>query len=326
MAAITSLSEPDLEGLLARYELGGLERYWPASKGVENSNYFVRVASHRGPHEVVVTLLERPPNSGAMLVQLLDACAEAGLPVAPIIRNRDGSASDQINGKPTMVAPRLSGRHVVNPTVHQCESVGRFLARFHKATFRLSAQAPEHPRNSTWLAQNAEFIQHHVPYCDFRLARDCVDSIGSMLHREDVKRLPRGVIHGDVFRDNVLFSERGLTGVLDFHHAAAGYWIYDLAVVANDWCNDNSGVLDSDRTLALLRAYHSVRPLTAMEVWFFPMFALYAATAFWLSRLTVAIRRTSDALLRTNNPEEFQRIVEQHAAHFYYLDARLLTQ
>jgi homoserine kinase type II len=128
-----------------------------------------------------------------------------------------------------------------------------------------------------------------------------------------------------VFRDNVLFSERGLTGVLDFHHAAAGYWIYDLAVVANDWCNDNSGVLDPDRTLALLRAYHSVRPLTAMEVWFFPMFALYAATAFWLSRLTVAIRRTSDARLRTNNPEEFQRIVEQHAAHCYYLDARLLA-
>ena len=112
-----------------------------------------------------------------------------------------------------------------------------------------------------------------------------------MLRREDVKRLPRGVIHGDVFRDNVLFSERGLTGVLDFHHAATGYWIYDLAVVANDWCNDNSGVLDPDRVLALLRAYHAIRPLTPPEVWYFPVFALYAATAFWLSRLTVALRR-----------------------------------
>ena len=110
MAAITSLNEPDLEDLLAKYELGGLERYWPASNGVENSNYFVRVASQRGPHEVVVTMLERPPNSGALIVQLLDACAEAGLPVAPIIRNRNGSPSDQINGKPTMVSPRLIGK------------------------------------------------------------------------------------------------------------------------------------------------------------------------------------------------------------------------
>jgi homoserine kinase type II len=325
VAAITSLNEPDLEDLLAKYELGGLERYWPASNGVENSNYFVRVASSHGPHEVVVTMLERPSNLGSMLVQVLDACAEAGLPVAPIMRNKSGSPSDQINGKPTMVAPRLSGRHVVNPTVRQCESVGRFLARFHKATVSLSLRAPDHPRNEAWLVQNAERVRGYLPYSDFRLLRDTVESIGSMLRREDVKRLPRGVIHGDVFRDNVLFSERGLTGVLDFHHAAAGYWIYDLAVVANDWCNDNSGVLDSDRVLALLRAYHAIRPLTPSEVWYFPTFALYAATAFWLSRLTAAIRRAAEPQVRFNNPEEFQRIVEQHCAHFYYLDARLLA-
>ncbi len=270
-------------------------------------------------------MLERPPNSGALIVPLLDACAEAGLPVAPIIRNRNGSPSDQINGKPTMVAPRLSGRHVVNPTMRHCESVGRFLARFHKATLSLARQAPEHPRNETWLVQNAESVRGLIPYDDYRLARDAVETIGSMLRREDVRRLPRGVIHGDMFRDNVLFSERGLTGVVDFHHAATGYWMYDLAVVANDWCNDNTGVLDSDRTLALLRAYHAIRPLTRSEVWYFPMFALYAATSFWLSRLTASVRRNADAQIRVNNPEEFQRIVEQHAAHFYYLDARLLA-
>jgi homoserine kinase type II len=324
VAAITSLNEPDLEDLLAKYELGGLERYWPASNGVENSNYFVRVASQRGPHEVVVTMLERPPNAGALIVQLLDACAEAGLPVAPIIRNRNGSPSEQVNGKPTMVSPRLSGRHVVNPTMRHCESVGRFLARFHKATLSLASEAPDHPRNEAWLVQNMESIRGQIPYDDYRLARDAVETIGSMLRREDVRRLPRGVIHGDMFRDNVLFSERGLTGVLDFHHAATGYWLYDLAVVANDWCNDSGGVLDADRTLALLRAYHAIRPLTLTEAWYFPVFALYAATAFWLSRLTVSIRRNADAQIRVNNPEEFQRIVEQHTAHFYYLDTRLL--
>ena len=109
MAAITQLNERDLEEFLVKYGLDGLERYWPASNGVENTNYFVRVASQRGPHEVVVTMLEQPPNSGALFVPLLDACAAAGLPVAPIIRNRSGLPSDQINGKPTMVSPRLVG-------------------------------------------------------------------------------------------------------------------------------------------------------------------------------------------------------------------------
>ena len=325
MAAITSLNEPDLEDLLAKYELGGLERYWPASNGVENTNYFVRVANKRGPHEVVVTMLERPPNSGALLVPLLDACADAGLPVAPILRNRQGSPSDQINGKPTLVSPRLAGRHVVNPTLRQCESVGRFLARFHKATVPLRDHAPEHPRNEAWLVQHAEHVRGHIPYTDYRLLRDSVESVGSLLRREDVRRLPRGIVHGDVFRNNVLFSERGLTGVVDFHHASAGYWIYDLAVVANDWCNDGGGVLDFDRTIAMLRAYNAIRPLKPTELWHFPMFALYAATSFWLSRLTAALRRRSDPAIRFNNPEDFQRIVERHAAHFCYIDARLLA-
>jgi homoserine kinase type II len=325
VAAITQLNEHDLAEFLVRYGLDGLERYWPASNGVENTNYFVRLASPRGAHEVVVTMLEQPPNSGALLVPLLDACAAAGLPVAPIIRNRSGLASDEINGKPSMVSPRLSGRHVVNPTVRQCESVGRFVARFHNATISLKSQAPEYPRNAAWLAQRVALIAGLIPHAHHQLACDAVGSITSMLRREDVTRLPRGIIHGDMFRDNVLFSERGLTGVVDFHHAAAGYWIYDLAVIANDWCNDDSGTLDSDRLLALLRAYHAIRPLTLTETWYFPMFALYAATAFWLSRLTAALNRPVGGRARFNNPDEFRRIVERHFAHFFYLDARLLA-
>jgi homoserine kinase type II len=324
MAAITPLRESDLAVLLAKYGLERLESFWPASHGIENSNYFVRLASNLGPHEVVVTMLEQPASSGPLLVPLLDACDAAGLPVAPIIRNRHGATTDQINGKPTMVAPRLSGRHVLNPTVRQCESVGRFLARFHLVTAPLAQTAPAYPRNEKWLAQQVDSIRERVPFVDFRLARDATTAIGSLLRRHDVRQLPHGVIHGDIFRDNVLFSERGLTGVLDFHHAAAGQWIYDLAVAANDWCSDNSGLLDPDRTLALLRAYHTIRPLDVVEVWHFPAFALYAATAFWLSRLAVALRRDEGNVVRLKNPKEFQRIVEQHMAHFFYLDARLL--
>ena len=110
--------------------------------------------------------------------------------------------------------------------------------------------------------------------------------------------LPRGVIHGDMFRDNVLFSERGLTGVVDFHHAATGYWIYDLAVVANDWCNDNSGVLDSDRTLALLRAYHAIRPLTRSRSLVFPDVRLVrgdGVLAFATNGFDEARRRRADS-------------------------------
>jgi homoserine kinase type II len=140
-----------------------------------------------------------------------------------------------------------------------------------------------------------------------------------------VRELPTGIIHADLFRDNVLFNERGLTGVLDFHNAAQGYLIYDLAVAANDWCNDGNGILDPERTLALLRAYHQIRPLTRHELWFFSGFTLYAALVFWLLRLSFAAHPEHAGEVRFNNPEELQRIVEQHSAHFFYLDERLLV-
>jgi homoserine kinase type II len=151
-----------------------------------------------------------------------------------------------------------------------------------------------------------------------------VQEVGSLLARKDVAALPDGVIHGDLFRDNVLFNERGLTGVLDFHHAARGTLLFDLAVAANDWCSDSSGVLDPERTLTLLRAYHQIRPLLSAEAIFFPAYALYAALTFWLSRLTVAADRAGTDNRRFNNPQEFERVVRQRRAHFYYVDERLL--
>ena len=136
--------------------------------------------------------------------------------------------------------------------------------------------------------------------------------------------LPGGVIHGDLFRDNVLFNDGTLSGLLDFHHAARGTWLYDVCVIANDWCCDTHGALNRERTMALLRGYHAVRPLTRAELWFFPLFALYAGCAFWLSRLDGTVRARTDRSVRLKNPAEFERIVTEHNAHFFYIDERVL--
>jgi homoserine kinase type II len=183
---------------------------------------------------------------------------------------------------------------------------------------------PQYPRDAVWLNERANMLRGYVPYSDQRLIEDSVVKCQALLTRLEVMALPRGMIHGDLFRDNVLFDQRSLTGVLDFHHAAAGYWLYDLAVIANDWCNDGTGALDAERTTSMLRAYHQIRPLTSQEVWFFGIFALYAALNFWLSRLAVAVDQRSAELLRFKNPDEFRRIVQQHDAHGFYLDERLL--
>jgi len=321
MSAITPLPERELRALLDRYALGSLETYWPASGGIENSNYFVRVSGANGSQEVVLTMLEQPPAAGDLLVPLLDLCDEAGLPIAPIIRNRSGAAREEVQGRATLIAPRLVGRHILHPTARHCETVGRFLARFHVATRVLAEAAPAHPRDSAWLVAKLQIAGRSLPFSHSTLLKDAIASVSSLLARADVRLLPRGIVHGDLFRDNALFTERGLTGVLDFHHASAGHLLYDLAVAANDWCSDSSGMLDRGRTIAMLRAYHAHRPLCEAELWFFPLFALYAAVAFWISRL-VAVASAATARVRMKDPDEFRRIVQQHRAHLLYVDRR----
>jgi len=222
------------------------------------------------------------------------------------------------------LSQRLPGQHVYNPTQSQIRALGRFMARLHRATAGWQQPVPPYPRDASWLGHHARMVIDYLPFQPTDLLTDTVTEVTSLLRRIDTQGLPNGVIHGDLFRGNVLFNAQGLTGVLDFHHAAQGYLIYDLAVAANDWCTDASGQLDVELSLTLLRAYHKIRPLLPTELQLLPAFLLYAAVAFWLSRLAVSLHPANDGAVRCNNPEEFQRIVERHVAHFLYLDERLL--
>ena len=325
MNAVIDLPEYALEAALAAYDIQPPVRIWPAANGIENANYFVQTS---GPaaREYVLTLLAQPANAGIAYVPMMDALYARGLPVAPPLRTTAGDAHVTIDGKASMLQPRLPGEHASNPTVKQVESLGRFMARMHRALDESGThepiQLPAYPRDLAWLRATAEPLLMRLPFNARRQLADAIDRVASLLDRGDVKALPRGLIHGDLFRDNVLFNERGLTGVLDFHHASHGFRIYDLAVAANDWCTESgTGRLDADRTRAMLRAYHRLSPLTEVEVWHFPVFALYAAVVFWLSRLTVAF---ASGARRRKNPDEFRHVVAHHMRHSLYLDFRLL--
>lgn len=322
---MTKLDLLRVEALVSAYEIGDLLRYWPASAGIENSNYFCATARRGVEQQWVITVLEQPPNAAGGFVGLLDFCVHAGLPVPAVLRNRAGDPFTDLDDKPVIICPRLPGRHVCNPTLRQVEALGRFVARFHLAAAAADLHLPPYPRDLDWLERNAQSCQGFLPYRAAVLMTDSRTRLASALSRQDTALLPRGTIHADLFRDNVLFDERGLTGVLDFHHAAEGFLLYDLAVAINDWCTDSHGALDQERTLALLRAYHRIRPIQRIEIWYLPIFLLYGGLAFWISRSTAAMKKRQGAAVRANNPEEFQRIVEHHNAHFFYLDERQLN-
>ena len=151
MNAITQLDVLDLEHTIARYGVGDLVRYWPAVNGIENSNYFIRTNDQGREREFVLTIMEQPSNAGGAYVPLLDLCCEAGLPVAGIVRNLNGEAIDNYDGKLILLSHRLAGKHVYNPTLNQVSALGRFCARFHVATAGWEEPMPEYPRTAARL-------------------------------------------------------------------------------------------------------------------------------------------------------------------------------
>ena len=323
MNAVTQITETALYAAVTHYDVGELTDYWPAANGIENSNFFVDTDDGGRRRHFVLTIMEQHPNAGDAYVAMMDALEARGLPVAPPLATRHGTRIETIDAKPAMLQTRLAGKHVHNPTTRQVCSLGKFVGRMHTAMAGTSIALPDYPRTGAWLQTQADALRGYVGYREGVLLGDCADAVGAMLDRKDCRELPRGMIHADLFRDNVLFNERGLCGVLDFHHAATGYWLYDLAVIANDWCTDVNGVLDAERTVALLRAYHIERAMQPHEFWLFPTMLLYAAQVFWVSRLQAKVEARKSPV-RVKNPDEFRRIVQQHLRHPFYFDERLV--
>ncbi len=329
MNAVNHIPQDTLEQALDHYDLGVVVRCTPVALGIENSNYFVQTLRDEQRRDYVLTILEQAPYAGDVYQTLMGALDQAGLPVAAPIADRHGVFYGQFMlggglAKPFLVQPRLAGEHVFNPTERHLASLGKFLARMHKAGTTQQIHLPPYPRDAAWLADKKQQIQRYIGYVDQLLMADAVEAVTALLEREDTQQLPQGAIHGDLFRDNVLFHLASLSGVLDFHHAASGYLIYDLAVTANDWCNDNSGHLNPSRLMALLQAYHAERTLLQEEIWLFPLFCLYAGLAFWQSRLWVQLPNNRQS--RSKNPQEFRNIVAHHLQRPCYIDYRLLTQ
>ena len=323
MAVITRLTHSAVESILEDYEVGRLFDLKPVAQGIENTNYFVQTTTdpdqNAATSEFVLTVIEDDRlEQRELMFQTLDACFEYGLPVAPAERTKGDSPLTSYREKAILLSVRLKGRHVTAPASDQCRAIGRFLSRMHHATDHLDAERFLYVRDVNWIRNTADSVIDHLSTGESLLLQTAVQSVEALLNRNDVQSLPKGVIHGDLFRDNALFNEYGLTGVVDFHHAAFGFKLFDVAVAINDWCRSGDA-LDQGRTIAFLQAYNNIRPLQTQEYWFFPSFLLYAALAFWLSRLNIAVQENLPEGLPVKDPREFQRLVQQHVSRPFRL-------
>jgi homoserine kinase type II len=293
MSVYTPVSTDELAHWLTRYSVGTL---------VE----LVTTTSHR----LVLTLYERlPAEDLPFYLTLMAHLAERDVPCAAPVADRSHTYFSMLNGKPASLVARLSGVPVMVPAAEHCAAVGECLARLHLAGTSYRARHPN-PRGPAWWKQAARAVK---PF----LTPGQQDLLASELayQRDHARsRLPRGAIHADLFRDNVLFEGGRLSGIIDFGFAATDALAYDIAITVNDWCVDAQGGLDDSRQSALVAAYAAVRPLTAEERTAWGGLLRAAALRFWLSRLYDLYLPRSGELTHAHDPGEFERILRARVA------------
>lgn len=241
-------------------------------------------------------------------LNLMSHLARHGVACPAPMADRSDRFASLLAGKPACLVSCLNGGDVPEPGAAHCRAVGAMMADMHLAGDTYPARMAN-PRGPAWWSATAQVVYPHMPKADAELLH--AEIAFQSQHRFDT--LPSGVIHADLFRDNVLFAGETVAGFIDFYYACNDVLVYDLAIALNDWCSLSDGDIDPIRARALLAGYQSVRPLTEAEKAAWPVMLRAAALRFWTSRLYDKYLPQAGELTFTKDPAQFQQVIAHHS-------------
>jgi len=313
MAVYTEVPFGEAAALLERLNLGTLTELRGIQGGIENTNYFVTSERDGATLEHVLTVFERLSfEQLPFYLHLMKHLATHGVPVPEPAADAQGEILHSVQGKPAAVVDKLRGRSELAPGAAHCEAVGALLARMHL----VGRDYQRHQPNLRGLAWWNETVPVVLPFLEPAQAALLQAELAYQNHiaaGSAYQALPRGAIHADLFRDNVMFDGGELSGFFDFYFAGVDTWLFDIAVCLNDWCVQHGGERDGEPLpelqRAFLAAYESVRPLTAAERALLPAMLRAGALRFWLSRLWDLHLPREAALLQAHDPAHFERVL-----------------
>ena len=301
MSVYTSVSQSDLVNLLLNYQNGELVEFKGISEGIENTNYFVTTTKGKYVLTIFEILkIEELP----FYIELMAYLNEHGVPSAHPIADRSNQYLQILLNKPAILMQRLPGKSVLNPEPKNCQEIGWALARLHMTGIDFHLRQ-DNFRGQQWRINTGERLLNLLSERDAKVLQEELQVQKSQHYEE----LPQGVVHADLFRDNVLFDDNVLTGILDFYNACNDSLLYDIAITVNDWCVNPDGSLDFSRAKVLCHAYSSLRAISKKELDAWPMMLRTAALRFWLSRLWDSCYPKPGEMTFQKNPDEFRQIL-----------------
>jgi homoserine kinase type II len=309
MAVYTDIADEDLARFLADYDLGGLVSLKGIAEGVENSNYLLQTETGR----FILTLYEKRVNEADLpfFLALMAHLAGKGISTPLPVIARDGVALRRLSGRPAVLVTFLDGMSARRPSVEQCGQLGEALAKLHAAAAdftrhtRVNALGPDGWRP---LLERSGPAANTVQPGLYSFA----DEELLFLESHWPQGLPTGVIHADLFPDNVFFLRGALSGIIDLYFACNDILSYDLAICLNAWCFEPDHAFNITKGRALIAGYERVRPLLAAELDALPILCRGAAIRFMLTRLYDWLNVPPGALVRPHDPMAYYRRLRTH--------------
>ena len=308
MAVYTDIANDELNAFIAEYDIGNVVSYKGIAEGVENSNYLVQTDQD----SFILTLYEKRVNPADLpfFLGLLDHLAQNDFPCPTPLHGRDGEVLRSLAGRPAAMVSFLKGVWHRKPRSVHCADVGRAMARLALA-------------GENYALTRANSLTHANWRPLFESCEGRADSVAAGLHREiEVELdwldenwpmdLPAGVIHADMFPDNVFFLGDALSGVIDFYFARNDFLAYEIAVCLNAWCFEPDRQFNVTKARHMLQAYQQIRPLSEAEMLALPALARGAALRFLLTRLYDWLNTPAGALVKPHDPLQFRDYLRFH--------------
>ena len=308
MAVYTEVTNDQLEDFIADYDIGQVSSCKGIAEGVENSNYLLQTTA--GTY--ILTLYEKRvlPEDLPFFLGLMDHLAAKGIACPTPIHARDGSALRELAGRPAAIISFLNGLWVRRPGPVNCRQLGAAIAALHQAGQDFEPRRRNDLSIEGWrdlvgaTATRADEVQ---PGLNPELEQEMV-----ALETAWPDDLPAGVIHADLFPDNVFFLDDRVSGLIDFYFACNDFLAYDIAVCLNAWCFEPDGAFNITKARHLLTGYIKSRPLSSSELWALPILARGAAFRFLLTRLYDLLNHVDGAFVRPKDPLEYLQRLRFH--------------
>lgn len=308
MAVYTEVDDDDLEAFIAEYDIGRVVSCKGIAEGVENSNYLLQ--TDRGSY--ILTLYEKrvDPDDLPFFLGLMEHLAQGGLACPTPLHGRDGRALRELCGRPAAIVTFLQGMWHRRIEPKHCSLLGAAMAEMHVAGAGFPLTRHNNLSVAGWrplFDAEAARADEVKPGLSAFLAAEL-----AALEAEWPKELPSGVIHADLFPDNVFFLGDRVSGIIDFYFACTDFFAYDIAICLNAWCFEPDGSFNATKARLMLSSYRRVRPISADELKALPLLARGSAMRFLLTRLYDWLNTPPGALVKRKDPLEYLRKLRFH--------------